>query len=155
VTREDLYRAYFHGDAFRVLDRTSVAQDGKALLGRLAQPLPPMSQRDGLVLRTAPRLLELCFQTAGVIEIGSTRKLGLPSRIEEVLLYEGADDAGVRTAEVRLTDAGQGLRFDAWVCNVEGQVLLEVRGYGTSAMPSSMEESVWAPLGAGLSGFVA
>ena len=153
VSRDDLYRAYFHGDAFRVLQRSSVAGDGKALLGRLAQPMPPMSKRDGLVLHTAPRLLELCFQTAGVIEIGSTRKLGLPSRIEEVLIHEGADDAGERTAEVRLAKVGEGLRFDAWVCNEQGQVLLEVRGYGTSALPSAMEESVWAPLGAGLSGF--
>ena len=152
VGKDDLYKAYFHGPAFQVLQTTQVAEDGKVLVGRLQQPMPPLTSGTHALL-TAPRLLELCFQTAGVIEIGSTRKLGLPSRIDELRVYEGANDAGARAAQVTVDNNGEGLRFDAVVTDDEGAVLLEVVGYHTSALPSQMDEATWAPLGAGLGGF--
>jgi hypothetical protein len=152
VGRQDLYKAYFHGPAFQVLEGTHVGRDGTTLLGRLQQPMPELT-REPTTLLTAPRLLELCFQTAGVIEIGSTRKLGLPSRIEEVRVFAGADDAGQRSARVRVGTGTEGLRFDAVVTDDAGGVLLEVVGYHTSALPSQMDEATWAPLGAGLRGF--
>ncbi len=152
VGRQDLYKAYFHGPAFQVLEGTHVGRDGTTLLGRLQQPMPELT-REPTTLLTAPRLLELCFQTAGVIEIGSTRKLGLPSRIEEVRVFAGADDAGQRSARVRVGTGTEGLRFDAVVTDDAGGVLLEVVGYYTSALPSQMDEATWAPLGAGLQGF--
>ncbi|MFW5739707.1 MAG: polyketide synthase dehydratase domain-containing protein, partial [Myxococcota bacterium] len=152
VVKEDLYRAYFHGPAFQVLETTRVAEDGSVLMGRLQQPMPALTRNGGALL-TAPRLLELCFQTAGVIEIGSTRKLGLPSRIDEVRVYAGADDAGVRAAQVRVDKADDGLRFDAVVTDEAGVVLLEVVGYHTAALPAQLDEATWAPLEAGLGGF--
>jgi NAD(P)-dependent dehydrogenase (short-subunit alcohol dehydrogenase family) len=153
VSREDLYRAYFHDASFRVLQGTEVARGGKALVGTLAPGLPALFKTPGARALTAPRLLELCFQTAGVIEIGSTRKLGLPSSIEEVRVHDGADDAAPRFAEVRATREGGALRFDALVRDEAGTVLLEMRGYRTSALPDALPEKVWAPLGAGLDGF--
>jgi malonyl CoA-acyl carrier protein transacylase len=152
VERDDLYKAYFHGPAFQVLAATQVADDGGCLVGGLQQPMPQLTH-GGFGLLTAPRLLELCFQTAGVIEIGSTRKLGLPSRIDEVRVYEGADDSGPRDARVRVAKEGDGLRFDAVVSDDSGSVLLEVVGYHTSALPVLMDEATWAPLRAGLEGF--
>jgi hypothetical protein len=153
VSRDDLYRAYFHDASFRVLQGTEVARGGKALVGTLAPGLPALFKTPGARALTAPRLLELCFQTAGVIEIGSTRKLGLPSSIEEVRVHDGADDAAPRFAEVRATREGGALRFDALVRDEAGTVLLEMRGYRTSALPDALPEKVWAPLGAGLDGF--
>jgi hypothetical protein len=106
VSREDLYRTYFHDASFRVLQGTEVARGGKALVGTLAPGLPALFKTPGARAITAPRLLELCFQTAGVIEIGSTRKLGLPSNIEEVRVHDGADDAAPRFAKVGVTREG-------------------------------------------------
>ena len=151
VGKGDLYKAYFHGPAFQVLETTHVTNDGKSLLGRLQLSMPELTSAGGGLL-TAPRLLELCFQTAGVIEIGSTRKLGLPSRIDEVRVYEGADDVGTRAAQVRVDNDGEGLKFDAVVTDESGGVLLEVVGYHTSALPTQMDEATWAPLKAGLGG---
>ncbi|MBI5535343.1 MAG: SDR family oxidoreductase [Deltaproteobacteria bacterium] len=153
VNRADLYRAYFHDESFRVLQKTEVAKGGKALIGQLAQPLPSLFKLKSEKALTAPRLLELCFQTAGVFEIGSTRKLGLPSSIEEIRIHQGADDTAARFAEVDVTKSnGDGLKFNAIVRDERGSVLLEMRGYRTSALPSNMPEDVWAPLGAGISG---
>ena len=152
VERDDLYRAYFHGESFRVLARTEVAQGGQQLLGRLSQPLPALGQR-AFSTMTAPRLIELCFQTAGVIEIGSTRKLGLPSRIEELRIFEGAGDDRPAIAQVRVVQQAQGMAFNAVVCDESGRVQVEMRGYHTSALPGGMAEEIWKPLGAGLDGF--
>jgi hypothetical protein len=153
VNRADVYRAYFHDESFRVLQKTEVAAGGKALIGQLAQPLPSMFKISSERALTAPRLLELCFQTAGVVEIGSTRKLGLPSSIEEIRIHEGADDTAARFAEVDVTrNNGEGLKFNAIVRDAGGLVLLEMRGYRTSPLPSQMPEDIWAPLGAGISG---
>ncbi len=155
VTREDLYRAYFHDASFRVLEKTEVAQGGTGLIGRLAQPLPALFNSPEAVALTAPRLLELCFQTAGVVEIGSTRKLGLPSSIEEIRIHHGANDSAPRTAQVeRARRNGDGLEFNATVRDDSGTVLLELRGYRTSALPSAMPDEIWAPLGAGINGLL-
>lgn len=152
IGREDVYRAYFHGASFRVVERTEVATDRKALVGTLAQPLPSMFRKHGTKALTAPRLLELCFQTAGLMEIGSTKKLGLPSSIDEVLIHAGADDSAVRFAEVGVARENGSLRFEGLVRDAEGKVLMEVKGYRTSALPSTMPEDVWTPLDAGTSG---
>ena len=152
VGREALYRAYFHGDAFRVLAKTEVGESGRSMVGRLAQPLPALGLRRYRVA-TAPRLLELCFQTAGVVEIGSTRKLGLPSRIDELRVAVGATDTAPAAAEVTVVKSGDGLAFDAVVCDDSGQIQLVMTGYHTSALPSGMAEEVWKPLHDGLTGF--
>jgi len=152
VEREALYRAYFHGDAFRVLQKTEVGASGRTLVGRLAQPLPPLG-RKAYHTMTAPRLLELCFQTAGVVEIGSTRKLGLPSKIDELRVAEGATDGAVALAEVTASRGDDGLSFDTVVCDEAGQVQLVMRGYHTSALPGAMPEEIWQPLRDGLTGY--
>lgn len=136
-----------------MLEKTEVAAGGKSLIGRLAQPLPALFRTAEARALTAPRLLELCFQTAGVVEIGSTRKLGLPSSIEQILIHQGADDSAPRAAQVELaTGNGDGLKFNATVRDDSGAILLEMRGYRTSALPSTMPEDIWAPLGAGITG---
>jgi hypothetical protein len=127
VSRNDLYRVYFHDASFRVLQGTEVARGGKALIGTLAPELPALFKMPGARALTAPRLLELCFQTAGVIEIGSARKLGLPSSTEEVRVHDGADDAAPRFAEVGVTREGAALRFDAVVRDEAGAALLGPR----------------------------
>jgi hypothetical protein len=152
VSHDDLYRAYFHAGSFRVLASTNVSEDGKAIVGKLAQSLPSLTSSSAPMV-TAPRLIELCFQTAGVIEIGSTQRLGLPSSIDEVKLHSGADDAGERLAEVFVSREEAGLCFEARVCDGQGRVVAEIHGYRTSALPSTMDQKVLGPLQAGLTGF--
>jgi hypothetical protein len=79
--------------------------------------------------------------------------LGLPSSIEEIRIHQGADDTAARFAEVDVaSNNGDGLKFNAVVRDDHGSVLLEMRGYRTSALPSNMPEDIWAPLGAGILG---
>jgi hypothetical protein len=52
----------------------------------LADPLPDNHRPAELPLTTAPRLIELCFQTAGLWEAGLENRLALPMGITKVLL---------------------------------------------------------------------
>ena len=64
---DDIYRVFFHGPAYQVL--AGVWRDGDTTVGELAAELPASHQGGSLV--AAPRLVELCFQTAGVAELAT------------------------------------------------------------------------------------
>ena len=91
VAADDIYRIYFHGPAYQVLEQ-AWASDG-VMAGRFASGLPPAFHPEDRSLATAPRLLELAFQTAGVWEIGTTGTLNLPMRIGRVVFAAGAETA--------------------------------------------------------------
>ena len=88
VAAEDIYRIYFHGPAYQVLEQ-AWANDGQ-MVGRFASGLPPAFHPESRSLATAPRLLELAFQTAGMWEIGTTRHAEPASRIGQVVFATGA-----------------------------------------------------------------
>ena len=71
LTPEQVYRLYFHGPAYQVVGAAWKHGDGAA--ARFAADLP--AQVDGPVL-IGPRLVELCFQTVGLLEAGTDGGLG-------------------------------------------------------------------------------
>ena len=68
---EAVYAIYFHGPAYQVLE--SVWRDGDAVVGRLSHDLPTDREPSDATIVTPPRLVELCFQTAGVRELPGPR----------------------------------------------------------------------------------
>jgi NAD(P)-dependent dehydrogenase (short-subunit alcohol dehydrogenase family) len=145
VVANAIYKVYFHGPAYRVLDRSW--RQGDRQIGLLAQGLPINHQPPELPLLTAPRLLELCFQTAGIWELGSTGRLGLPLEIARVTLLELADTAGSIYAVV---EPGAD-RFDAEVVDDAGRVRLRVEGYRSVALPVPIGPELLEPLRAAVS----
>jgi NAD(P)-dependent dehydrogenase (short-subunit alcohol dehydrogenase family) len=146
VTADELYRVYFHGDAYRVLDR--VWRVGGAVVGRLADDLPPNHHPPELPLGIAPRLVEACFQTAGSWDIGRAGALGLPTAVGRVNVPADADHpgddggAGPRFAVVRPVDDGT---FDAVVVDAAGRVLVRLEGYRTTTLPGGPADDEVAP----------
>jgi len=105
-------------------------EHGEAV-GALHAQLPPNAARAGAGELAAPRLVELCFQTAGIVDLAERSVLGLPARIDALRLFRtGA--AGPLYAAVRRRQADDG--FDARVVDGEGAVLLELSGYRTVAL---------------------
>jgi acyl transferase domain-containing protein/acyl carrier protein len=145
VVADAIYKVYFHGPAYRVLDRSW--RQGDRQIGLLAEGLPANHQPPELPLLTAPRLLELCFQTAGIWELGSTGRLGLPQEIERVTLLEPADTAGSLYAVV---EPGAD-HFDAEVVDGAGRVRLRVEGYRSVALPTPIGPKLLEPLRAAVS----
>ena len=137
VEPEDIYRVYFHGPAFQVLD--CAWRDGERAVGRLRTPLPPCS-REGDTLVAAPRLVELCFQTAGVLEIGTQGRMGLPTGIEKLWIDPGPDlEAGPTHAIVTPRSDG---RFDAEVVDADGRVRIRMQGYATTQLPVAVDDEL-------------
>ena len=71
IEAADIYRLYFHGPAYQVVEKAW--WDGKQVIGLFAQGLPPNHHPSELPTVMAPRLIELCFQTAGSL---GTRRAG-------------------------------------------------------------------------------
>src|SRR5205085_6032562 len=76
IERSDIYPLYFHGPAYQVIQKAW--WDGERVIGLFNDSLPPNHQPCELALKVAPRLIELCFQTAGLWEMGLQGRLGLP-----------------------------------------------------------------------------
>ena len=95
IEAADIYRLYFHGPAYQVLER--VWWDGKRVIGLMAKGLPSNHQPSELPTLMTPRLIELCFQTAGIWEMGMQGSMGLPQHVDRVcsLRAPGQSDSPV------------------------------------------------------------
>jgi hypothetical protein len=142
VGREAVYRVFFHGPAYQVLDRVW-CEDGQAV-GRLAGELPADHQPEGRATEFVPRLIELCFQTAGVWELGTAGRMALPTRIARVVRFAEADAPGRLWAVVRARDDGGGV--DADVVDEAGQVRVRLEGYRTIELPGGVDPEALAPI---------
>ncbi len=142
VGAEDIYRIYFHGPAYRVLE--TAWRDGDHVVGRLACHLPPDHSPDDAPLLVEPRLIELCFQTAGIFELGTTGRLGLPLRVGRVEVLPVPEPVGRWRAVVTPRADGRGV--DAVVADDVGQVRVLLEAYETIALPGGADEDALEPL---------
>jgi malonyl CoA-acyl carrier protein transacylase len=141
---EDVYDVYFHGPAYQVLG--SAWGDGPGtFIGRLADSLPANHDPEDQPTRLAPRLIELCFQTAGVYELGVDDRYGLPSRISRVQkLREASPGDQPFYSVVRHSEAGAG--FDADVVDQSGEVYIRLTDYRTAEVPGAAASSRTGPI---------
>jgi hypothetical protein len=145
VLADDIYRVYFHGPAYQVL--TSAWQEAGTVVGELAHDLPSDHQPSSLPFLVAPRLIELCFQTAGLRELGHEHRFGLPHHVDRVRVWSTAAASSAGTwAVVRPTADG----FDAQVVDASGAVGAEVAGYRTIELPGGLDSDQLAPLSAAM-----
>jgi NAD(P)-dependent dehydrogenase (short-subunit alcohol dehydrogenase family) len=146
VEADDVYAVYFHGPAYQVLAGAGIA-DGK-VVGRMAEGLPDNHAPAGAPTRMRPRLIELVFQTAGIWEIGTERRMGLPTRVGRIVVRpRAAEPAGGIKALVTPSAGG----FAAVVVDASGHVLVEVEGYETVTVPGLLPENGVSPIAAAVS----
>ena len=135
IEAADIYRLYFHGPAYQVLER--VWWDGSRIVGLMAKNLPNNHQPSELPMLMAPRLIELCFQTAGVWEMGVESRMGLPQHIDRVSLLRSPDLAEGRLYAVVTPNQAQ-RSFDGEVMDLAGNRYVQLRGYRTVADPNNI-----------------
>ena len=87
----------------------------------MAQGLPGNHQPPDLTLSMAPRLIELCFQTAGLWEIAQGR-MGLPQHIDRVSLFRAPELADGPLFAVVAPDLENG-SFAVEVVDISGNPL--------------------------------
>jgi acyl transferase domain-containing protein/acyl carrier protein/NAD(P)-dependent dehydrogenase (short-subunit alcohol dehydrogenase family) len=137
----DIYRIYFHGPAYQVLKQAW--SDGNRMVGQLSENLPNNHEPSERPALMAPRLIELCFQTAGIWEMGAEGRMGLPLHIDQVSVCRAPDRAEGRLYAV--VTAKQG-RFDAEVVDAKGNRYVQMTGYRTVALPDAVESELLKPL---------
>jgi hypothetical protein len=148
VGPDTVYRVYFHGPAYRVLER-AWRSDGD-VVGRMATALPGDHEPPATPMRFAPRLIELCFQTAGVWELGTAGRMALPTRVERVLRFRGDIPHGPLWAVVRPRPDGDAL--DADVVDDSGRVVVRLEGYRTIELPGGVDAQALAPIRTAMAG---
>ena len=131
-----IYRLYFHGPAYQVIEKAW--WDGKRVVGMMAQDLPDNHHPSDLPTVVSPRLVELCFQTAGVWELGVESRMGLPQHVRELGLYRAPTSADGRLYAVVTRNEGQG-SFDAEVLDTNGNCYLRLSCYQTVAIPNAVD----------------
>ncbi|NMB75009.1 MAG: SDR family oxidoreductase, partial [Myxococcales bacterium] len=139
VERQNIYRAFFHGPSFQVLDKVCVGDNGQ-ITGWMAPGTErPMLSRQG-ELSSLPMFTELAFQAAGVLEMQNTARMGLPSRVRRLRLHRLPEASGRVAARV-VPENGGGL-YRIQVLTERGEVLLEMDGYRTAALPQELPEEL-------------
>jgi hypothetical protein len=149
VGSDDVYRIYFHGPTYQVL--ASAWRDADRVVGAFAADLPPNHQPADRALLANPRLVELCFQTAGVQELGTTGAMALPARVERLeLLVDGDSGADDRSTAHALVSSGADGGSDAVVIDERGRTVLRLRGYATIELPNATDDALLTPLRAAM-----
>jgi len=136
IEAADIYRLYFHGPAYQVVERAW--WDGHRMVGLLAKGLPPNHLPAELSTLVAPRLIELCFQTAGLWEMGTQGRMGLPQHIDRVSPSVASELGNTRLYALVTPDPDHA-SFDAEVVDAKGNRYLQLSGYRTVAVPGAVD----------------
>jgi hypothetical protein len=131
-----IYRIYFHGPAYQVLDHAW--REGDLIIGQMSQNLPNDHRPSEQPTLAAPRLIELCFQTAGLWEIGTQNRMGLPLHVHQVSWARSPELAHGRLYAVVTPDEKRG-SFDAEVVDTSGNWYVRLTGYRTVAMADGVD----------------
>ncbi|HKT69993.1 MAG TPA: SDR family NAD(P)-dependent oxidoreductase, partial [Terriglobales bacterium] len=134
ITAQDVYRVYFHGPAYQVVQQGW--WDGARMIGMMATNLPENHHPPGLTTVMSPRLIELCFQSAGLWELAVQGQLGLPQHVQEVCLLRLPESA---TGPLYAVVTPQPSQFEVEVMDTNGNVYVQLKGYRTVALPQGVD----------------
>ena len=138
LTPEQVYRLYFHGPAYQVVGSAWKQGDGAA--ARFAADLPPQV---GAPVLIGPRLVELCFQTVGLLEAGTDGVLALPLHVGAVRIAGRPEERPGLVATARPDGHGG---FTCSVHDDDGTLILRLDRYRTIPLPDPPPDDVIAPM---------
>ena len=104
------------------------------MIGLLAKNLPSNHHPSELPILMEPRLIELCFQTAGLWEMGAQDRMGLPNQVQCVSSLK-VPNSHVRVYAVVTPDPARGT-FDAEVVDEDGRRYVHLGGYRRLQCPA-------------------
>ena len=115
------------------------------MVGEMTEPLPVNHYPPERRTVVAPRLIELCFQTAGLWEMGVQGRMGLPLHVHRAWLLRAPGLAEGRFYAVVTPDPEQG-SFDAEVLDAKGNRYVHLSAYRTVALPNRLDAELLRPL---------
>ncbi|HEX6824024.1 MAG TPA: SDR family NAD(P)-dependent oxidoreductase [Candidatus Sulfotelmatobacter sp.] len=144
IHASDIYQLYFHGPAYQVVKKAW--WNGKQIVGLMSDELPANHHPAALVTFVSPRLIELCFQTAGIWEMGIDCRMGLPLHIDHLSVAPAITEPANGPMYAVVSRKLDQTCFDAEVVDVSGNRLLQLSGYHTIALPDSIDGTKLKPL---------
>jgi hypothetical protein len=168
VAQALIYRLFFHGPSFQIIRSAHLRQG--CLIATLDTDLPPLVNAHA-PSAVAPRLIELCLQGAGLLELETTGRMMIPRSLDLVmrhsdlncgsgrplravvrrrLEFAGSAPKDPREPRVDLADPNAPLVFDAAVLDEDDHVHLEVRGYRTAPYDQPVDGAAVAAIAAAL-----
>ena len=142
VAADDVYAMYFHGPAYQVID--AAWRDGDRAAAQFASDLPANHTPSDQPTQAAPRLIELCFQAAGLWEVGREGRMALPTHVTRAVVLGSAGEAAEGPLTVTAQQGPEG--FDCIVTDAAGAVLVRLEGYRTVTLPQPLADDVQAPI---------
>ncbi|MFN7994778.1 MAG: SDR family NAD(P)-dependent oxidoreductase [Bryobacteraceae bacterium] len=145
VEASDIYRVFFHGPAYQVVQRAW--RRGARFIGQMASALPANHMPAEQPTVIAPRVVELCFQTAALEGLAAQGSMGLPAHINEVSTWRTPDLANATLFAIATPDDGEG-GFEADVVDQKGNRYMRLKGYRMIAHPDGVDAKPLAALSA-------
>jgi hypothetical protein len=112
--------------------------DGTRIVALMSNALPSNHHPAELPTIMAPRLLELCFQAAGILEMSVQDRMGLPSHVDSLSLLRKPDPTEGRLYAIVTPDPARE-SFHAEVVDASGNLYLQLDGYRTAALPEAID----------------
>jgi hypothetical protein len=109
----------------------------------MASGLPEHHVPASQPLAIAPRLIEFCFQTAGLWEMAIEHRMGLPRHVASVRLYRNPE-AAAGPLYALVTADRKSASFHASVVDAAGVRYLVVDGYQTVVFRDHIDAGVFA-----------
>jgi hypothetical protein len=135
-TPDLVYPPLFHGPAFQVIG--AFGRQGDALVSRMHAGTSRLAI-PGYCGAVPVAVLELVLQTCGVWELAESGRMMRPWTIDELVVPPGGAETDPTGARVVVTPRAGGSPdtrvFDATAIDVDGRVMLQLRGYRPVAMP--------------------
>jgi hypothetical protein len=128
-----IYGVYFHGPAYQVIDRAGVEDD--SVLALMSDRLGPNACPSEAAAVTAPRLLELLFQAAGLWLLARKETMALPTGLTAARFHRQPEEAKGKRLYAQIEVREDGASFDGRVVDEKGLVYAEVAAYRTVALP--------------------
>jgi malonyl CoA-acyl carrier protein transacylase len=138
---EDIYKLYFHGPAYQVIEQSW--KKGDDVVGLFAKELPDNHNPNERTTLALPRLVELCFQTAGIWEMGAKNRMGLPQHIDKLKVYKQPSNSRTRLYAIVNHEDGA---YEAAIVDNKGEIYLKLKGYTTAEFISAFDEKLLEPL---------
>ncbi|HLY16395.1 MAG TPA: SDR family oxidoreductase [Bryobacteraceae bacterium] len=136
VESSDIYRVFFHGPAYQVLERAWI--DGHRTVGQFYTGLPANHYPPEKPLAISPRAIELCFQAAALQEVAAQGRIGLPLQVARVTAWRSPELSDGPLYAV-ITPDPRADAYDAELVDAAGNRYLELRGYRMVPHPDAVD----------------
>ena len=130
ISKEEIYKKYFHGPSFQVLGGILKADKDSSLAIYNTTPRPQWNDGQKTLLAN-PMLIEAAFQCCGFRDMAIENKMTLPDGIKEIAVFHRE----VPPARLYLYGRFKGFTadgktlHDAYVFDDKGNVWVEIHGY--------------------------